>query len=70
MFVKPSGPPHISDGSVCVCLTDSGSLRVSDVVDLFLTRHLQDVVYNSREILQSQLIIAAAETGGQTGTLM
>lgn len=53
-----------------LCVTYSGSLRVSDVEDLVLSRHLQDVVYNSWEILQSQLIIAAAETGGQTGTLM
>lgn len=39
------------------CVTYGGSLRVSDVVDLFLSRHLQDVVYNGWKILQSQLII-------------
>lgn len=39
--------------------TYGGSLRVSDVEDLLLARHLQDVVDHSWKILQSQLIVAA-----------
>lgn len=46
---------------LCVCVwvyvTYCGSLRVSDVVDLLLTRHFQDMVNNSWKILQSHLII-------------
>lgn len=39
--------------------TYGGSLRVSNVEDLLLARHLQDVIDHSWKILQSQLVVAA-----------
>lgn len=52
------------------CVTYSCSLRVSDIEDLFLSRHLQDVVYNSWKILQSHFIITTdRQTGRQTDTV-
>lgn len=39
--------------------TYGGSLGVSDVEDLVLTRHLQDVVNDGRQVLQSHFIMTA-----------
>lgn len=36
---------------VCACVTYSGPLRVSNIVNLFLRGHFQDVIHHSWKIL-------------------
>lgn len=44
-----------------VGLTYGRPLRVSNVEDLFLLRHLEDVVHDGRKVLQSHFIVTAGE---------
>jgi len=56
---RPVQATNVSKNSRAASVTDGGSLRVSDVEDLLLARHLQDVVDGSWEVPQSHLIITA-----------